>query len=150
MIKSMNHFLKNFPRDKAYYITGFSDGEGSFNTSFRKRNDYLLGWKITPVFNISQKEKHILAVLKNHLACGTLRYRKDGVWVYEVDNRKSLHSNIIPFFNEFPFLSQKKQKDFRRFLDIIQILERNKSTTIDDLKQILHLLDEIESNTSRK
>jgi intein-encoded DNA endonuclease-like protein len=61
-------------RDIAFYIAGFTDGEGSFNVSFRKREDYLLGWKITPVFNISQKEKSILALVKHHLECGTLRF----------------------------------------------------------------------------
>jgi hypothetical protein len=30
-------------RDKSFYIVGFADGEGSFNISFRKRDDYFLG-----------------------------------------------------------------------------------------------------------
>ena len=55
----MNDFIKKIPKDKAYYITGLSDGEGSFNTSFRLREDFLLGWKYTPVFNISQKQRDI-------------------------------------------------------------------------------------------
>ena len=85
-------------RDTAFYISGFSDGEGSFNVSFRKRDDYLIGWKMSPVFNISQKEKSILALIKKHLGCGTIRFRKDNVWVFEVDNRKALIDKIITFF----------------------------------------------------
>jgi hypothetical protein len=135
---------------KCYYITGFADGEGSFNTSFRVRNDYLLGWKITPVFNISQKQRDILAIIKSHLKCGTIRLRKDGVWAYEVDNRNALQTQIIPFFEKYPFLSQKKKKDFWRFKQILQVLERNKSTTRVDLQQICQLVDEIESKSCRK
>lgn len=135
---------------KSYYITGFADGEGSFNVSFRKRDDFLIGWKITPVFNISQKERDILALIKNHLKCGTLRPRNDGVWVYEVDNRSMLTNNILPFFKKFPFLSTKKKKDFLRFQKILKILEGNKSTTLQDIKDILELLNEIESKASRK
>jgi intein-encoded DNA endonuclease-like protein len=98
-----------------HYITGFADGEGSFNVSFRKRNDYLIGWKITPVFNISQKERDILAIIKNHLQCGTIRFRKDNVWVYEVDNHNALKTQIIPFFKQYPFLSTKKKERFCSF-----------------------------------
>ena len=38
------------------YLTGFADGEGSFNISFRKRRDYRLSWKVSACFNISQRE----------------------------------------------------------------------------------------------
>lgn len=51
--------IKNIPEKNAYYMTGFVDGKGSFNVSFRKRDDFLIGWKITPVFNIRQDEKQI-------------------------------------------------------------------------------------------
>lgn len=136
--------------NKSSYITGFADGEGSFNISFRKREDYLLGWKISPVFNISQKERDILAIIKAHLQCGTIRPRKDGVFVYEVDNHTALNNKIIPFFEKHPFLSTKKKKDFIRFKKILKILNSNTSTTLQDLENILVLLDEIESKASRK
>lgn len=135
--------------NKSYYITGFADGEGSFNTSFRVRNDFLIGWKISPVFNISQKQRDILAIIKSHLKCGTIRFRKDAVWVYEVDNLNAIKTQIIPFFDKYPFLSIKKKKDFIRFKKIITILECNKSTTLVDLQKICQLLDEIESKSSR-
>lgn len=137
------------PRDKAYYIVGFSDGEGSFNTSFRMREDCLLGWKITPVFNISQKERTILALIKHHLRCGTLRYRKDGFWAYEVETRSALRETIIPFFNTFRLLSEKKKRDFQRFQKILAILDEHRSTTYDDLARILVLLDDIEGKHAR-
>lgn len=142
--------LNDIPLQKAYYITGFADGEGSFNTSFRLREDYLIGWKITSVFNISQKERDILAIIKNHLKCGTIRPRNDGVWVYEVETRQAVLHNIIPFFERFPFLSSKKKRDFVRFKKIINILERHKSTTLVDIQEILSLLGEVQSQACRK
>lgn len=33
----------------SHYTVGFADGEGSFNVSFRQRDDYLIGWKIRPL-----------------------------------------------------------------------------------------------------
>lgn len=146
----MTQFLSKIPQDKAYYITGFTDGEGSFNVSFRKRDDYLIGWKITPVFNISQKEKYILSLIKRYLTCGTLRLRSDGVWVYEVENQTLLRTHIVPFFKKYGFLSQKKKKDFIRFQKILSILDKNPSKTFNDIKKILELLKEISSKNSRK
>jgi len=148
-MKNINTF-SSIPRDKAYYIVGFADGEGSFNTSFRVRSDYLLGWKITPVFNISQKERTILALIKHYLKCGTIRFRNDGVWAYQVENRAALQSIIIPFFKKFRFLSEKKKKDFQRFQNILEILDHHPSTTYNDLERIVVLLDEIESKSARK
>lgn len=143
-------YIQSIPQEKAWYITGFADGEASFNVSFRVREDYLIGWKITPVFNISQKERTILTVIKRYMNCGTLRFRSDNVWVFEVENQTALREKIIPFFTKYPFLSDKKKKDFSRFQKIVKILDTQKSKTHDDIVQILHLLDEIESKASRK
>lgn len=144
-------YIDQINRDVAFYISGFSDGEGSFNASFRKRNDYLIGWKISPVFNISQKEKQILALIQKHLGCGTIRFRKDNVWAFEVDNKTALIKIIIPFFTKYGFLSEKKKKDFNRFVKIIKIVyQQKKSKTLDDVENILHLLSDKDSTHSRK
>jgi hypothetical protein len=74
--------LEDIPLDKGYYIAGFADGEASFNTSFRLRDDYKSGWKITPVFNISQKEKTVLEIAKHFMGCGTIRFRNDNVFFF--------------------------------------------------------------------
>ena len=145
-----NH-VNQINRDRAFYISGFSDGEGSFNVSFRKRDDFLIGWKISPVFNISQKEKSILALIKEHLGCGTIRFRKDGVWVFEVDNRTALINTIIPFFSRYGFLSDKKKKDFIRIKKLIKIIyQGKKSKTLSEVEDILHLLDTVDSSHSRR
>ena len=137
--------------ERSWYIVGFADGEGSFNCSWRQRDDYLIGWKMAPVFNISQKEKTILAKIKDHLHCGTIRFRKDGVWVYEVDNQKALSDTIIPFFKKHPFLSDKKKRDFKRFQDMVKIIyQGNKSKTYQDITLLLQLVADVETKHARK
>ena len=44
--------MENIPVNIGHYLAGFADGEGSFNISFRPRNDYKMPWKISPCFNI--------------------------------------------------------------------------------------------------
>ncbi len=36
--------------ETGYYLAGFADGEGSFNVSFRHRQDYKSPWKISLCF----------------------------------------------------------------------------------------------------
>ena len=102
-------------------------------------------------FNISQKEKSILALIKKHLGCGTINFRKDNVWVFEVDNRTALINTIIPFFSRYGFLSDKKKKDFNRFKSLIKIIyQGKKSKTLTDIENVLHLYSTVDSTHSRK
>src|SRR5215467_293848 len=90
---------KSVPNEIGWYLAGFTDGEGSFNVSFRPREDYQCPWKISLCFNISQRDPVILSLFKRHLQCGTMRQRQEGVWYYEVNNLTPILENVIPFFN---------------------------------------------------
>ena len=70
---------KEVPPHIAWYLAGFVDGEGSFNVSLRRKNDYRLGWQVVLSFNVSQKEREILALMKRHFGCGIIKQRKDGL-----------------------------------------------------------------------
>ena len=35
-----------FSEDIGWYLSGFADGEGSFNVTIMKRRDYKTGWKV--------------------------------------------------------------------------------------------------------
>ena len=131
--------VAEIPERIGYYLAGFADGEGSFNLSFRKRKDYAMPWKVSLCFNVSQKDKVILALFKRHLKCGTLRGRADGVWYYEVNNFTAIQGNVIPFFERFGFLSSKKKRDFAKFRQIAQLIADNKHTSRDGLRQILDI-----------
>ena len=122
-----------------YYLAGFADGEGSFNVSFRKRNDYAMPWKVSLCFNVSQRDKVILALFKQHLKCGTMRSRPDGVWYYEVNNFTALVENVIPFFDRFSFLSAKKQRDFAKFKQIALLMRGGKHQTKSGIGEILEI-----------
>lgn len=136
--------LNKIPPKAAYYIVGFSDGEGSFNISFRKRNDYFIGWKITPVFNISQKEKVPLSYIKKYLKCGTIRQRKDNVFVFEVTTKSALINQIIPFFEKYPSISNWKKQALKNMKKIILILDSCKQRpNRDELNQILKLRNDV-------
>ena len=134
----------------AYYLTGFADGEGSFNVSFRKRQDYQSPWKISLCFNISQKDKVILALFKRYLVCGTLRGRPDGVWYYEVNNFNAIWEKVIPFFRKYNFLSAKKKRDFSKFCEIAKIMKNGEHLEEEGIREILKIRRDMNDGGKRK
>lgn len=142
---------RKIPSDLGNYLAGFTDGEGSFNVSFRKRDDYKIPWKISLCFNISQKDQVILSIFKKHLKCGTIRERKnDGIWYYEVNNFNAIQTNIIPFFNRFGFLSAKKKRDFSKFKQIAKLIQNEDHLTIEGIEKILEIRKEMNDGGKRK
>ena len=142
--------IKNIPPHIGYYLSGFTDGEGSFNISFRPRPDYQIPWKVSACFNISQKDKVILALFKHHLKCGTMRSRPDGIWYYEVNNLTAIVENVIPFFEQFGFLSAKKKRDFQAFKRIVSMIRNDDHLTIQGITEILRLRNEMNDGGNRK
>ena len=136
--------------ETGYYLAGFVDGEGSFNVSFRPRNDFKIPWKISLCFNISQKDKVILALFKRYLSCGTLRTRPDGVWYFEVNNFTSIIENVIPFFEKFNFLSAKKKRDFQKFKELAEIIKNDGHLTLPGIEKILSIRKEMNDGGRRK
>jgi len=146
----MDQWLKNIDQRIGYYIAGFTDGEGSFNVSIKKRNDFRGGWRISPSFNISQKDRVILARIKHVLGCGTLRERHDGVVYYEVTNLHLLYERIIPFFKRFRFLSANKKKNFSIFEQIVNIMFYGAHLAPDGLKKVLALRERLNEPRGRE
>lgn len=143
-------WLKNVKPRHGHYIAGFTDGEGSFNVSVKKRDDYQNGWKLAASFNISQKDHVILAQIKKILGCGTLRERKDGVVYYEVTNITSLHNKVVPFFSKFNFLSASKKKNFSLFKKIVEMMYNKEHLEKDGFRKVLQIRSKLNEDAGRE
>jgi hypothetical protein len=142
--------VKRIPERIGYYLAGFTDGEGSFNVSFRPRKDYSVPWKVSVCFNVSQRDKVILALFKHHLKCGTMRQRNDGVWYYEVNNLTAIQENVIPFFEKFRFLSAKKKRDFNKFKKIVAMMDDERHLTEDGIREILEIRRDMNNGGAKR
>ncbi len=142
--------VKRIPPHIGWYLAGFADGEGSFNVVFRPRKDYQIPWKVSLCFNISQRDRVILALFKRYLQCGTLRQREDGVWYYEVNNFRAIWENVIPFFKKFRFLSAKKKRDFSKFCQIAELIHEGAHQTPEGIERILEIRREMNDGGKRK
>lgn len=142
--------VKRIPPEAGWYLAGFADGEGSFHVVFRPRKDYIQPWKASLCFNISQKEKEILARFKRYLNCGTMRQREDGVWYFEVNNFNAIQDNVIPFFEKFRFRSAKKKRDFSKFKQIASIIADGRHLQRQGVEEILRIRREMNGGGKRK
>ena len=146
--KDQNSF-DSIPHDLAWYLVGFADGEGSFNISFKRQPDVRLGWKPAPSFNVSQRDDSICKLFLRTFEVGTIRYRKDGVCYYEVRSIADLEKKVIPFFECFPLRSWKRH-DFLVFTRIIRLMSTGNHLTINGLKIILRLRNQMNRGGNRK
>jgi hypothetical protein len=129
--------VSQVPSEIGHYLAGFTDGEGSFNVSFRRRADYAMPWKVSLCFNVSQRDQTVLKVFRKQLKCGTMRARADGVWYYEVNTFTAIVENVIPFFDRFGFLSAKKQRDFAKFKQIARLIQEGRHLSREGIDEIL-------------
>ncbi len=141
------NWLNKVPPEKGWYFAGFVDGEGSFNVSL---NDYRSGWQVTPSFNVSQKDGTVLFLLKKCLGCGRIKRRRDGLWIFVVENPNSLKEKVIPFFKKYSFLSSKAKTNFSIFCQIVRLINEDKHLTREGLENVAMLREKLNEGRKRK
>ena len=145
----MNMSKVKIPEKIGWYISGFVDGEGSFNVSLRKKSDYKVGWQPVLSFNVSQKESTILALMKRHFGCGIIKTRKDGLHSYDVTNPKAIQEKIIPFFTKFRFFSTNKKKNFSIFRKIVKLMAEKRHLEPNGFRELLELREKLNKGKGR-
>lgn len=141
--------LNIIPEKIAWYIAGFVDGEGSFNISLRKKQDYRLIWQPVLSFNVSQRERLLLDYMKNLFSCGIVKRRKDGLHSYDVTNPQALSMRIIPFFKKYLFFSKNKSKNFFLFVKATELMVRKAHLSQEGLREIILIREQINLGKGR-
>ena len=139
-----------FGRDLNFFLSGFVEGEGSFNVSLRRKIDYKVNWQVVMSFNVSQKDPSVLKILKDQLGCGIIKVRKnDNLYSFDVTNPKDLIEKVIPFFQKYPVLSESKKRNFAIFCKIASLMEKGEHRNLSGLKSILELREKLNLGAGR-
>ena len=131
-------WLEKIPDDIGNYISGFVDGEGSFNISIRRHPGYKLGWKTSLAFNVSQKGAKSLELLRRTFNCGYVRKRWDNLHYFEIVEFEKVVKYVLPFFSKYNLRSEKK-KDFEIFQSVADLMKNGDHLTIAGITKILKL-----------
>ncbi len=130
----------------AYWITGFTDGEGCFSVAIITNKTTRFGKQIFPEFVVTQGAKSLPALqkIKEFFGCGNIFINKrydnhnEHLYRYCVRSLKELDEKIIPFFEEFSLLTYK-QNDFEIFCDVVRTMVRKEHFTEIGYERIVKL-----------
>lgn len=122
------------------FISGFSDGKGSFVVTILKNPRYKIGWNVQARFQIKlhEKDRALLLLIQNYFGnVGYISKINDKSTVeFRVSDITSLNNIIIPHFEKYRLITNK-YKDFIIFKQIVSLMSENKHTTLEGLKEIL-------------
>ena len=94
-----------------YFVSGFSDAEASFIIIISKEPRNVTQWTVKPRFSIGlhKKDREILDLIKSYFGgVGTISAQSKDSVQYRVASLKDLNAIIIPHFDKYPLITQKK------------------------------------------
>ena len=101
----------NYLNLNPWFITGFIDAEGSFIISIIKTPRFNTGWEIQAMFSISlhKKDLSILQKIQAYFGgAGSITKEREDSLHYRVRSTLDLTNVIIPHFEKYPLITQKK------------------------------------------
>lgn len=116
--------LREFMKINPSWVSGFVDGEGCFTGSLQIDKRSTWGLQPQAEFNVVQNnvDRLLLEVLKEHFNDrGGVYFRPNNISVYSVRTIKDLKEVIIPYFINYPLISNKAREleTFSKYLDVL-------------------------------
>lgn len=133
-----------------YWVTGFADAESSFSLKVSKKSTSKISWHIIPEFRIELHSRDILLLRKIHsfFSVGTISERKSlNKVVYSVQSYRDIINVIIPHFDNYPLITQKRA-DYLLFKQAIYLLNAKAKSNIEGFISILSLKASMNSGLS--
>ena len=139
-----------------HYVAGFVDGEGTFHVAFQRNPTARLGWQAVPEFHLSQNEssRSVLEAIRRRIGCGNMKANhrertRDQTLVLVVRNRHDLLTKVMPFFERYPLLTEKRN-DFATFSVIVEMMNRGEHLKRSGFEQIVHLAYSMNAKGARR
>jgi hypothetical protein len=145
------------------WVVGFVDGEGCFSVSVVRqpggaaRRGYRTGWQLNPRFAVTQgaRSVRVLEDLRRFFGVGKLHRNrrvdnhKEDLYRYDVSRLDELTDVIVPFFQEHP-LRTAKRDDFETFSRCLTIISDRRHLEARGFITVLELLETMNHRKSRK
>ena len=137
------------------YVVGLTDGEGCFYVNIGKYPAYKSGTRIQMHFHIKMQEKdrQLLEKVKNTLRCGKVYFQKEKrvnhcqCYRYTVSAQQDILKKIIPFFVKNSLQSATKQKSFKAFCQIANIIAKSEHLNKKGIEKIKVLKSQMNKKT---
>ena len=110
------------------YVSGFVDGEGCFSVLFSKNAKFKLKIEVRPSFSVDQgkSSRDLIKNIASFFGTPNEKMRPyENMLKYETRSLSHILNKVIPHFETYPLYSNK-QKDFKCFAIICQLMEKKK------------------------
>lgn len=116
------------------FISGLTDGVGSFFVSFRKNKRITVNYTIIQDSN----SKSVLTEVKDYFNCGKVYDLKSRAARFQVENLADITNIIIPHFMKYP-LKTNKNEHLKIFCKVSELLLINDHKTNEGYNRIIEL-----------
>lgn len=124
------------------WLIGFTDGDGCL--TMYKEKKYLNNWRHEYTIGLSIKDIRLLYKIKKILGCGVVR-KHNNVAIFKVKKIKHLIYNIIPIFDEYPLLTDKKRSIYLNFRN--SLLSKALTSKIDKTNKDIIFINKLLANS---
>lgn len=122
------------------YLTGFTDGEGSFGVYLAKNSTFKSGYQLKYEFTIAlhNKDQALLESIKLSLnGVGAIHKHGKLSIHYRVSSVKDI-SIILDHFDKHPLITQKRA-DYLLFKRVFELVQRKEHLTPEGFREILSI-----------
>ena len=132
------------------WVTGFSDGEGSFTCSIARDKKYKHGWRPEPRFQIGlhKKDKGILDGIKKFIEVGHIAWKGSNAVQLKVSSLKEFE-HVKKHFKKFQLITNKRG-DFILICEIWDLMVQGKHLTPEGLRKIVAIRAAMNRGLSQK
>ncbi len=133
-----------------WFITGFSDAEGSFIISMYKNEKSKLKWRISAYFSIHVHEKDLplLELIQKTLGVGIVRKNNENTVLFRVSDINELQI-IMNHFKNYSLVSAK-YLDFLLFEQCLELIKEKAHLTEQGLLKIVSLKANLNKGLSKE
>lgn len=131
-----------------YWIVGFIDAEGCFRVNIYPSEKKKLNVSISFTFHISQKENHILDLIKNYFNMGQI------VWDSQEKNIKKYQLSsldncmkLVNFLDQYSLQTSKKL-DYQNFKEALLFWSNTNNHTFEGLTKLQSITKNMNNNRS--
>lgn len=130
-------FIFNKPTMNPWFLTGFTDAEGSFSILIQSNNKYKTNWRIKAIFAIAlhKKDNELLENIQSSLGVGKLHKHGKNSVEYRVESIKDLQV-IVDHFDKYPLISAKVS-DYILFKKAFYIIKLQEHLTKEGLLKLI-------------
>lgn len=152
---------------KLGWVLGFVDGEGCFSVGLlsqpdrkekhRIRRGYKTGYQVFCEFAVTQGMKSLKSLKDLHKFFGVgniyinTRYdnHKEHLYRFVVRKRSDLLNVIIPFFEQYP-LKTAKREDFKKFARCVRMIQKGRHLKKAGLIEIIRIISTMNRQKPRE